>query len=51
MAKKNEKRPAREDEAQAAVRVVNTIIRKHEGDDSSLMDDPNVLKMPKKPKK
>jgi hypothetical protein len=38
----------REDASQSAVRVINTIIRKHEGDDATLTDDPNVVKMPKK---
>ena len=42
--KKAEKR---EDFSQAAVRVINTVIRKHEGDGASLTDDPNVVKMPK----
>jgi hypothetical protein len=52
MRKRPKKKQPREDEVQAAVRVVNTIIRKYEGDDSaSLTDDPNVIKMEKKQKK
>ena len=46
--KKPAKHPPREDASQAAVRVINTIIRKHEGENASLTDDPNVVKMPKK---
>ena len=34
--KKNEKR---EDASQAAVRVINTVIKRHEGKDASLTDD------------
>ena len=45
------KQAKREDASQAAVRVINTIIRKHEGEGARLSDDPNVVQMPKKQKK
>lgn len=34
----------------AAVRVINTVLRKHEGDDANRTDDPTVVKIAKKKK-
>jgi hypothetical protein len=55
--KGRKKKPAREDSSQAAVRVMNTIIAKHEGSGATLVpgvtdEDPNTgRRIEKKPKK